>query len=1710
NTNDWNLTWYTPHPDLSQCFQHTVLVWFPCMYLWSCGPLYLVYLWFTGQGGISLTSLCCAKTLMIWSAQSLLSILFWLISSAQCLHLFISLLILSLQLLAVCVIQWERMKGCRSSVLLFLFWTLAVVCSLVPLRANIQQIIEEVCVCVCVCVCVLVIRGYRTPLQAEDLWCLREEDSSDYYDTIYYTLHPTHYTLHTTHHTLHTTPYTLHPTHHTLHTTHYTLHTTPYTPLPTHHTLHTTPHTLHPTHHTTPYTPHYTLHTTPYTPHPTHHTLHTTPYTPHHTLHTTPYTPLPTHHTTPYTTPYTPHPTHYTLHTTPYTLHTTPYTLHTTPHPTHYTLHTTPYTLLPTHYTLHPTHYTLHTNTTHYTLHTTYYTSHPTHYTLHTTLHTTPYTPYTLHTHHTLHTTPYTPHYTLHTTPYTLHPTHHTTPYTPHTTPYTLHTTPYTLHTTPYTLHPTHYTLHITPYTLHPTHHTLHTTPYTLHPTYYTLHTTPYTPHYTLHTTPYTPHPTHHTLHTTHHTTPYTLHPTHYTLHTTLHPTHYTLHTTYHTLHTTHHTLHPTHYTLHPTHYTLHITPYTLHITPYTLHPTYYTLHTTPYTLHPTHYILVKTAVMGLVYRKSLVISSAARQSCTVGEIVNLVSADTQKLMDMVVYFNAVWLAPIEIALCLYFLWQLLGPSALAGIATVILIFPLNGFIAKMRSKLQVIQMRYTDSRIKLMNEILSGIKILKFYAWEQAFLERVLGYREKELNALKRSQVLYSISIASFNSSSFLIAFSMFGVYVLVDDKNILDAQKVFVSMALIHILKTPLSQLPFAMSTTMQAVVSLRRLGKFLCQDELKPDDVDREPYNGDGVVIDSGTFGWSKEGPPCLMRINVRVKKGSLVAVVGHVGSGKSSLLSAMLGETEKRSGHVSVKGSVAYVPQQAWIQNATLKDNIVFGQERKESWYRRVVEACALLPDLEILPAGDGTEIGEKGLNLSGGQKQRVSLARAVYRKADVYLLDDPLSAVDTHVGQHIFERVFGAEGLLKDQTRVLVTHGLSFLPQADLILVLVEGEITEMGSYLELMARDGAFAEFIRLFAGNERKERSHRGEERDGTHSTGCNHLVIKHIQTMEAISDTEDQKQEVLGKLTEADKANTGRVSSTMYVEYFRTIGLALIIPIVFLYAFQQAASLAYNYWLSVWADDPIINGTQIDTDLKLGVFGALGFAQGVSIFGTTVAISLGGIIASRHLHLDLLNNVLRSPMAFFEVTPSGNLLNRFSKEVDAIDCMIPDGLKMMLGYLFKLLEVCIIVLVAMPFAGVVLLPLTLLYAFIQSFYVATSCQLRRLEAVSRSPIYTHFNETVQGASVVRAFSEQERFILQANGRIDHNQTAYFPRFVATRWLAVNLEFLGNLLVLAAATLAVMGRDTLSPGIVGLAVSHSLQVTGILSWIVRSWTDVENNIVSVERVKEYADTPKEAPWTIEGSMLPLAWPTHGTIELEEYGLQYRKGLDWALKGISLSIQEKEKVGIVGRTGAGKSSLALGIFRILEAAKGEIYIDGINIAQIGLHELRSRITIIPQDPVLFSGSLRMNLDPFDGYSDEEVWRALELSHLKSFVSCLPDKLNHECSEGGENLSLGQRQLVCLARALLRKTKILVLDEATAAVDLETDNLIQSTIRTQFDDCTVLTIAHRLNTIMDYTRVIVMDRGLITEMDSPSNLISERGQFYLMCREAGLV
>ncbi|NWW84687.1 MRP6 protein, partial [Rhynochetos jubatus] len=1128
----------------------------------------------------------------------------------------------------------------------------------------------------------------------------------------------------------------------------------------------------------------------------------------------------------------------------------------------------------------------------------------------------------------------------------------------------------------------------------------------------------------------------------------------------------------------------------------------------------------------------LKTAVTGLVYRKILVMSNASRKAATVGEIVNLVSVDVQKLMDLIIYFNGTWLAPIRIIICFVFLWQLLGPSALTSIAVFLFLLPLNFVITKKRSRFQETQMKYKDERAKLTNAILSNIKVIKLYGWEKTFMEKVLGIRKQELQALKRSQILFSASLASFHSSTFLIALVMFAVYTLADNTHVLDARKAFVSLTLINILNTAHSFLPFSINAAVQAKVSLNRLVAFLNLEELNPESSSGNPSDCGKlfITIRNGTFCWSKEAS-CLRRIDLTVPQGSLLAVVGQVGAGKSSLLSALLGELEKTDGCVTMKGTAAYVPQQAWIQNASVEDNILFGKDMDETWFSRVIDACALQPDLESFPAGQKSEIGEKGINISGGQKQRVNLARAVYQKASIYLLDDPLSAVDARVGQHIFEHVLGPNGLLKDKTRVLVTHTINILPQVDNIVFLVDGTISEIGSYQELLQRNGAFAEFLH----------SHiTAEEKAGTGFPGKKCIYFTSLgDTRGTITSRKGPSQEkpfsddsvtspamgrktipvsqdcttaaaTKGRLTEGEKTQHGRVNMSIYAAYLKATGLPLCVYIILLFTSQQTLSFSRGYWLSVWTDDPAHNGTQQHTELRVGVFGALGVVQALGRFASTAAVLLGGVLASHKLFLQLLRNVARSPMVFFEQTPIGNLLNRFSREMDAIDSIIPDKLKSLLGFFFNLLEIYLVIIVATPKAAMAIVPLTVLYAAFQHFYVITSCQLRRLEAASRSPVYSHISETFQGSSVIRAYKDQERFISKSNFLVDENQRICFPGAVADRWLATNLEFLGNGIVLFAALFAAMGRTHLSPGTAGFSISYALQITGVLNWMVRSWTEIENNIVSVERVGEYSRTPKEAPWTLNGKPQGQVWLTAGRIEFRNYSLRYRPNLELALKHINLTIKGQEKIGITGRTGAGKSTLAAALLRLVEAAEGAILVDGVDIAQLGLHDLRTRITVIPQDPVLFAGSLRMNLDPLNQYTDADIWTALELTQLKNFVADLPDQLEYKCTDQGENLSAGQKQLVCLARALLQKAKILILDEATAAVDLETDLQIQSTLRTQFKDSTVLTIAHRINTVMDCDRILVLENGQIAEFDTLEHLVAQKGLFYRLMEESGLV
>uniref|UniRef100_A0A9J7XER7 ATP-binding cassette, sub-family C (CFTR/MRP), member 3 n=1 Tax=Cyprinus carpio carpio TaxID=630221 RepID=A0A9J7XER7_CYPCA len=1096
----------------------------------------------------------------------------------------------------------------------------------------------------------------------------------------------------------------------------------------------------------------------------------------------------------------------------------------------------------------------------------------------------------------------------------------------------------------------------------------------------------------------------------------------------------------------------------------------------------------------------LRSGIIGAIYRKSLVITNEAKRSSTVGEVVNLMSVDAQRFMDLTTFLNMLWSAPLQIILALFFLWRNLGPSVLAGVAVMVLLIPFNAFIAMKTRTYQVEQMKHKDDRIKLMNEILNGIKVLKLYAWEVSFKEKILQIRQKELTVLRKTAYLSALSTMAWTSAPFMVALTTFAVYVTVDESNVLDAEKAFVSLSLFNILRFPLNMLPQVISSIVQASVSLKRIQDFLSHDELDPESVDRRNNaSGNGADVVNGTFSWAKQDQATLDNINVMVPQGSLLAVVGHVGCGKTSLVSALLGEMEKQEGQISIRGSVAYVPQQAWIQNATLRDNILFGRPYVEQKYRCVLEACALTPDLEVLPGGDQTEIGEKGINLSGGQRQRVSLARALYSDADVYLLDDPLSAVDAHVAKHIFDKVIGPEGALKGKTRILVTHGISFLPQVDNILVMVDGRVSEMGSYQDLLKQNGAFAEFLRNYSLEDIIE----DDENPKKMSRRRRCSERKHPE-----SPTEKKELKV-DKLIQAETTETGRVKFKVYWEYAKAVGPFLSLFICFLYGCQSASAIGANFWLSEWTNDAQHNRTQDQVSMRVGVYAALGISQGVLVMFSSFTLALGKIQAARKLHQTLLDNKFHTPQSFFDTTPIGRIINRFSKDIYVIDEVLPSTILMFLGTFFASVSTMIVIICSTPIFALVIGPLALIYVFVQRFYVATSRQLKRLESVSRSPIYSHFSETITGTSVIRAYGRNAAFVLMSDMKVDENQKSYYPGIVSNRWLGVRIEFIGNCIVLFAALFAVIGKDKLSPGLVGLSVSYALQVTMSLNWMVRMTSDLESNIVAVERVKEYSETQTEAPWIVKDKQPPPDWPPKGDVEFVDYSVRYREGLDLVLRNISLKVKGGEKIGIVGRTGAGKSSMTLCLFRLLEAADGEIVIDEVKISEIGLHDLRSKLTIIPQEPVLFSGTLRMNLDPFEKYSDEEVWKVLELSHLKKFVSNQTSKLELECSEGGENLSVGQRQLVCLARALLRKTRILVLDEATAAVDLETDDLIQSTIRTQFEDCTVFTIAHRLNTIMDYTRVLVLDKGQIAEFDTPTNLIAQKGIFYGMAKDAGL-
>ncbi|KFM60296.1 Canalicular multispecific organic anion transporter 1, partial [Stegodyphus mimosarum] len=820
-------------------------------------------------------------------------------------------------------------------------------------------------------------------------------------------------------------------------------------------------------------------------------------------------------------------------------------------------------------------------------------------------------------------------------------------------------------------------------------------------------------------------------------------------------------------------------------------------------------------------------------------------------------------------------------------------------------------------------------------------------------------------------------------------------------------------------------------------------------------------------------------------------------------------------------------------LAYVPQQAWIQNSTVRQNILFVRQMEKKRYNDALDRCCLRPDLKDLPGGDLTEIGEKGVNLSGGQKQRVSLARAIYQDADIYLLDDPLSAVDANVGTKIFRNVLGPQGILKNKTRILATHDLSILHEADAIIFMSDGKVVESGTYKDLLEQKG---EFARLIEEHCREQMDSDSDNDKDCKSSPCDvfkaespdptKLTAEELKkqmkkagrrlsrTLSRSLSVEERKPKQV-RFIEREKIEVGRVKAGVFWSYFSKATLPLIFLVLFSFSLFQGFEIGSNVWLSFWSNDQLLaNGSQ-DTklrNLRIGVYGALGLSGGLCILLATFVLATAATKASIRLHQDMLWSIMRSPMSFFDATPLGRILNRFGKDINTVDTSIPAKFNSSITVILAIIGSLVVISANFPLFLLIMVPLTIVYIFIQFFYMATSRQLRRLQSTTLSPVLSCFSETAQGTSTIKAFGAQFHFIDKQERLIDDNCRVFINYTFVNRWLAIRLQFLGAAIVFTVALLSVLERSVFTAAVIGLMLSYALNVTDNLTQMVRILTQLENCMVSVERINEYSELPPEASWKTDSCFLSLnEWPRYGAVSFREYKMRYRSGMDLVLKGVTAEIAAGEKVGVVGRTGAGKSSLALALLRIVEADSGRILIDGIDIGMLGLHDLRSKITVIPQEPVVFSGSLRMNLDPLQQHTDKDLWTALEHAHLKNFVKALHNGLEYQVSERGQNLSVGQRQQICLARALLKKTKILVLDEATASVDLETDKLIQATIRKEFRNSTVITIAHRLHTVLDYDRILVMDDGRIVEDGDPDTLLQKHDSlFYELGKAAGLL
>jgi len=1108
----------------------------------------------------------------------------------------------------------------------------------------------------------------------------------------------------------------------------------------------------------------------------------------------------------------------------------------------------------------------------------------------------------------------------------------------------------------------------------------------------------------------------------------------------------------------------------------------------------------------------VRSALISALYYKSL---NLQQQSKTDSSVVNLISSDVERIFQLLFMAQFMWTPVVMISATIYFLWQLLGPSALVGTGSMLTLVLSQRFVTKRIGRNRRLMAKTSDTRVQLMTEILGGIRVLKLYGWEEVLLEKLLAVRATEMGCLGKILYFRALSVAVMFFTPTISAAMMFSCYTLTGGNFTVPI--VMASYAFLVMVRPVIYNIPNVISNFAESVIAFRRISQFLQLPEVQETslksssktDMDSEvnsPFSvpKGAISIVDGEFSW--DGPtlqpnqtPDLRDINLQIKSGELVVIIGEVGSGKSSLLNAMLGEMPRVSGHVELFGAISLCAQDPWLQHASLRDNVTFVSMFDPIWYQKVIEVCQLKPDLKQLPQGDLTEIGERGVTLSGGQKARVALARAVYRatEVDIFLMDDVLSAVDAHVGQALVDRCL--LGVLNSKTRILTANSAPpvLLHSADKVVVVKDGRIVACSKWDDLPhnLKPSAWVSPSPSSSAGKKVEKEKEPENVEGPGSP---------------IS-PESPSAGDADPLHSEENSGSGKVGIRMVMEYFGIAhgnSIFTTLTVLGLVLFAEVFRLSCDVWLSYWAESVQKTGNTEDPTLDyfyIVIYLVLG---GLLIFGAAVRslwfVQVTRSIATK-LHDSLARHVLRAPTTtFFDVTPVGRLLNYFAKDIDAVDSQLPDVLQMLLMNTFFVCGTLFVCAAASPFYILCLGPLLWYFLDVKAYYTKTSRTLKIMESKSRTPIYSIFDETIRGIAHVRSMGASLKFLENFQKKVDQNTALLFGTYILTPWVLLRINAICTCIIFAVAFTAVASANAgANVAFVGLGISYAMQLLGQVFLLVRFSVEVENQFTSFDRLQLLGTVPQEKQTILtspETSSVSSNWPSQGCIEFERVTAGYKVNM-MVIKDLSCVISPGQKIGICGRTGSGKTTLTNLLFRLIHPAKGRILIDGVDISWVPLDVLRRSISIIPQDPLLFKDTIRYNVDPEGKYTDAAIWTALQNAMLYEKVRELPEGLDYPVSADGRNFSVGQRQLLCLVRVLLRNSKVVLFDEATSNIDSATDDLIQQTIGSHFHESTLLMIAHRLHTIANADKILVMDRGNLAEFDSPSELKKRKGIFW---------